>query len=82
MYVYVVYDQSIAITSYDEYPISIIVALFIRPSRAQDNLYNLCLFNLLVFIFPIKHKVIKKYFFYYFEGQGSRNTWAEGGDIY
>ena len=62
MYVYVVYDQSIAITLYDEYPISIIVALFIRPSRAQDNLYNLCLINpLVIFYIPIKYKV-KKYF--------------------
>ena len=62
MYVYVVYDQSIAITLYDEYPISIIVALFIRPSRARGNLYNLCLINPHNFIFPIKHKDIKRQF--------------------
>ena len=61
MYVYVVYDQSIAITSYDEYPISIIVALFIRPSRAQDNLYNLYLISPLV-IFYISHKIQDKKF--------------------
>ena len=46
MCVYSVYNQSIAITLYDEYPISIIVALFIRPSRAQGNLYNLSLIHL------------------------------------
>ena len=46
MCVYSVYNQSIAITLYDEYPISIIVALFIRPSKAQDNLYNLSLIHL------------------------------------
>ena len=56
MYVYVVYDQSIAITSYDEYPISIIVALFIRPSRAQDNLYNLYAISPLA-IFHTPHKM-------------------------
>ncbi len=55
---------------------------YLLDTQGLKTIYTI--YVCLIYFFYISHKTqgYKKIFFYYFEGQGSRYIWAEGGDIY